>query len=199
MLGQQTDFAMLGRSSTGDPEYWLGNVCRMVAVYGSRRKVEWSQPISLQNLPASPCEVHIRAQWYERRKQQEGPAGEPEEGALYTLTDLSDYTLYHVKHVIMPLQLNLFKERALEVGGRVASCALFKLHDTDKRALDQYIKETILETASAGDKKEGRRVRNKAQSKAQDPMVGGEAEGLVRVSGTSRVGRRTTRIQSSSM
>jgi hypothetical protein len=188
MLGLQTDFAMLGRSSAGGPEYWLGKVCRIVAVYGNRRKVEWNQPINLQSLPATPCEVHIRAQWYEHR---EAPVAE---GALYTLTDLSDYTLYHVKHVIMPLQLNLLKEPALEVGDRVVSCAVFKLHDTDKRALDQCIKETMIEMTSASDKHEGRRVRK--QPKAQEPMVGGEAEGLVRVRGMSRAGRKTTRVPS---
>jgi hypothetical protein len=187
MLGLQTDFAMLGKSGTGDAEYWLGNVCRLVAVYGNQRKVEWSQPIDLQSLPASPCQVHIRAQWYERRQ---APVGE---GALYTLTDLSDYTLYNVKHVIMPLQLNLLQRRAPEGGGRVASCAVFKLHDTDKRALDQYIKETKLQMNPPSDRQEGQRIRK--QHRTQTPTVGGEAEGLVRVGGVSRTGRKTTSVR----
>jgi hypothetical protein len=112
---------------------------------------------------------------------------------LYTLTDLSDYTLYHVKHVIMPLQLNLVKERVLEEGGRVAGSAVFKLHDTDKRALDQHIKDMMLQMSPLAGKQGGGRVRE--QRKVQVPVVGEVAEGLSRVGGpTSRAGRKTTTL-----
>jgi hypothetical protein len=187
MLGLQSDFAMLGRSSAGGCEYWLGKVCRLVAVYSKGRKVEWRKPIDLQNLPAPPCQVHVRAQWYERR---EAPA---REGAMYTLTDLSDYSLYHVKYVIMPLQLNLCKER--DDGAGAAGSAVFKLHDTDKRALDQHVKDMMFQMNLLDDKKREKRVRMQRKEQVPADAIGGEAEGLFRVEGrTSRAGRKTTTI-----
>jgi hypothetical protein len=198
ILGLQSDFAMLGESGTGSSlryEYWLGKVCRIIAVYSNRRKVEWRDPIDLQDLPRSPPEVHVIAQWYQKGASMR-------QGPLYTLSDLSDYTLYNVKHIIMPLQLKMRQEQTVDNG--VTKDAIFELDDVDKRALEQHVKDMMMQ--QAGRSTEGREGKGKEKRKQASVVRGAEGVrsedageeavsfGYDRIAGkSSRSGRQTTK------
>jgi hypothetical protein len=199
ILGLQSDFAMLGESGAGSTlryEYWLGKVCRIIAVYSNRRKVEWRDPIDLQDLPSSPPEVHVIAQWYKKKDAS------TRQGPLYTLSDLSDYTLYNVKHIIVPLQLKMRQEQTIDNG--VTTDAIFELDDVDKRALEQHVKDMTMQ--QAGRSTEGQKGKGKAKRKQASDVRGAEGVhsedagkeavsfGYDRVAGkSSRSGRQTTK------
>jgi hypothetical protein len=183
---------MLGETGEGESlryEYWLGKVCRITAVYKNNKKQDWRDPVDLRNLPAA-CQLHVIAQWYTRASA--APRGET---LLYTLSDLSDYTLYHAKHVIMPLQLDLCEKQTI-IGG-VVSEAVYKLDSADKRALDQHIKEMTLQARTA-QRSVQRTARGRQEEQSTNNSAVGDAEGYGRVAGVhTRAGRKTTKVAQS--
>jgi hypothetical protein len=189
-LGLQTDFAMLGETGGGCSlryEYWLGKVCRLTAVYKNGRKQDWKDPVDLRTLPTT-CQLHVIAQWYKQKLG--GSRGE----SMYTLSDLSDYTLYHAKHVIMPLQLDLCEKQTVAQG--IVSEAVYKLDRTDMRALDQHIKEMTMQVTNSGRQQNVQRtVRGREEDQAVQHSAVKDVEGYNRITGErTRSGRKTTKV-----
>lgn len=164
MLGLQSDFAMIfenQKCSTQEPYiFWLGKVQRLIKLVGGRKRVEYREPIDLDNYEGK---VLVIAHWY---KAVEATSS-PDVDSVYVLKE-ADHQCYDIAHVLAPITLAPRKvpgpARALD-GSEAFEYVLSKF---DRDALDAAIGDIARSEVRSGGASSGSAKRRHSQMMADD-------------------------------